>query len=199
TSSGIAVFAVTNTMLAFLLLETKGIHEDVMVVGMLWFVGGLGSWVTAILEYMNGKAFEFTVFACFGAYYFSYAATMTPSFSVKTGYTTTNEFQNAIALLFLAWFFLFLLFAIAGIKTNLVLLTIFTSVTLTAAFVSASHFMTAMGEDGTALNLQKAAGAFLMLGAMAGWYDLTHMLLKDQKIRWALPLGELNGYRDIQV
>lgn len=80
---------------------------------------------------------------------------MTPAFSVNSGYTTTNEFQNAIALLFLAWFFLFLLFTIAGIKTNLVLLTIFVSVTLTAAFVSASHFMTAMGEDNTALNLQK--------------------------------------------
>jgi hypothetical protein len=80
---------------------------------------------------------------------------MTPAFSLKSGYTTTNEYQNAIALLFLAWFFLFLLFTIAGIKTNLVLLTIFTSVTLTAAFVSASHFMTAMNEDGTALNLQK--------------------------------------------
>lgn len=39
-------------MLAFLLLETKGIPEDVIIVGMLWFVGGLGSWVTAILEYM---------------------------------------------------------------------------------------------------------------------------------------------------
>jgi succinate-acetate transporter protein len=52
TYSGIAVFAVTNTMLAFVLLETKGIHEDVIIVGMLWFVGGLGSWVTAILEYM---------------------------------------------------------------------------------------------------------------------------------------------------
>jgi hypothetical protein len=80
---------------------------------------------------------------------------MTPAFSVNSGYTTTNEFQNAIALLFLAWFLLFLLFTIAGIKTNLVLLTIFTSATLTAAFVSASHFMTAMDEDGTALNLQK--------------------------------------------
>ena len=103
----------------------------------------------------DGKAFEFTVFACFGAYYFSYATTMTPAFSVNSGYTTTNEFHNAIALLFLAWFFLFLLFTIAGIKTNLVLLTIFISVTLTAAFVSASHFMTAMGDDGTALSLQK--------------------------------------------
>jgi GPR1/FUN34/yaaH family len=80
---------------------------------------------------------------------------MTPAFFVNSKYTTTNEFQNAIALLFLAWFFLFLLFTIAGVKTNLVLLTIFTSVTLTAAFVSASHFMTAMNEDSTALNLQK--------------------------------------------
>jgi hypothetical protein len=38
-----------------------------------------------------------------------------------------------------------------------------------------------------------------MLGALAGWYDLTHTLFKDQKMRWALPLGELNGYRDSQV
>ncbi|KAH6668257.1 GPR1/FUN34/yaaH family-domain-containing protein [Halenospora varia] len=181
---GIAVFSVTNTMLAFLLLETKGIHEDVIIVGMLWF---------------GGKAFEYTVFACFGAYYFSYATTMTPAFSVNSGYTTTNEFQNAIALLFLAWFFLFILFTIAGIKTNLVLFTIFVSVTLTAAFVSASHFVTAMGADNTALNLQKTAGAFLMLGALAGWYDLTHILFKDQKMRWAFPLGELNGHRDSQI
>jgi succinate-acetate transporter protein len=52
TFSGIAVFAVTNTMLVFFLLQTRGVHEDVMIVGMLWFAGGLGSWVTAILEYM---------------------------------------------------------------------------------------------------------------------------------------------------
>jgi hypothetical protein len=39
-------------MLAFLLLQTKGISQDVMIVGMLWFTGGLGSWVTAFLEYL---------------------------------------------------------------------------------------------------------------------------------------------------
>jgi hypothetical protein len=80
---------------------------------------------------------------------------MTPAFSVNSGYTTTSEFHNAIALLFLAWSLLFLLFTIVGTKTNLVLLTIFISVTLTAAFVSASHFMTALGENSTALSLQK--------------------------------------------
>jgi hypothetical protein len=39
-------------MLAFLLLQTKGISQDVMIVGMLWFTGGLGSWITAFLEYL---------------------------------------------------------------------------------------------------------------------------------------------------
>ena len=35
-----------------------------------------------------------------------------------------------------------------------------------------------------------------MLGALAGWYYLTYTLFKDQKMRWALPLRELNSYRD---
>jgi hypothetical protein len=38
-----------------------------------------------------------------------------------------------------------------------------------------------------------------MLGSLAGWYDLMHTLFKAQKIRWVLPLGELNGYRNSQV
>jgi hypothetical protein len=84
---------------------------------------------------------------------------MTPAFSVISSYPTMTEFHNAIALLFLAWSFLFLLFTIAATKTNLVLLSRFISVTLTAAFVSASHFMTAMNEDNTALNLQKVCSS----------------------------------------
>ena len=50
--SGLAVFAVTNTMLSFLLLQTRGIRDKAMIVGMLWFTGGLGSWLTAVLEYV---------------------------------------------------------------------------------------------------------------------------------------------------
>jgi hypothetical protein len=80
---------------------------------------------------------------------------MTPIFSISSDYAGTDGFDNAIALLFLSWSFLFLLFAIVGTKTNVVLLWIFISVTMTAAFVSASHFTAAMHNNPTAINLQK--------------------------------------------
>ena len=38
-----------------------------------------------------------------------------------------------------------------------------------------------------------------MLGSLAGWYNLPHTLFKDQKMRWALPLGKLNDHSNSQV
>ena len=95
----------------------------------------------------NGNNLGFTVFASFGAYYFSFATTMTPAFGLEAAYSNTDEYNNAIAILFLCWSFLFLLFVIVGIRTNLVLVGIFVSVTLTAVFVSASHFVAPKHQD----------------------------------------------------
>ena len=68
----------------------------------------------------NGKNLGFTVFASFGAYYFSFATTMTPTFDLETAYVNKDEFHDAIAILFLSWSLLFLLFVIIGIRTSLV-------------------------------------------------------------------------------
>ena len=166
----------------------------------------------------NGNNLGFTVFASFGAYYFSYATTMTPAFGLEAAYSNTDEYNNAIAILFLCWSFLFLLFVIVGIRTNLVLVGIFVSVTLTAVFVSASHFVAAKHQDTIAATFEKVrysvsthfylvqeadkfktAGTCLMIGAIAGWYFVAHLLIKDQGFTFELPRGDLRPTVVVQV
>ncbi|KAG4427301.1 hypothetical protein IFR05_017216 [Cadophora sp. M221] len=129
---------------------------------------------------------------------------MTPAFGLEAAYVNTDESNNAIAILFLSWSFLFLLFVVVGIRTNLVLVGIFVSVTVTAVCVSASHFLAAMHQNTISVKLEKAdrfkiAGICLVLGSLAGWYNVAHLLFKDQGFSFVLPLGDLGPTRVVQI
>ncbi|KAG4431303.1 hypothetical protein IFR05_013214 [Cadophora sp. M221] len=124
---------------------------------------------------------------------------MTPAFGLQAAYVNTDESNNAIAILFLSWSFLFLLFVVVGIKTNLVLVGIFVSVTVTAVCVSASHFLAAMHQNTISIKLEKIAGICLILGSLAGWYNVAHLLFKDQGFSFVLPLGDLGPTRVVQI
>ena len=152
--SGISVFAVTNTMIALFLMQVRGIkHVDVLC-GMLWFTGGIASWITAIFELLLGNTFAWTVFGSFGGYYFAFASTLTPSFQIGQGYPP-EQLNQQLGVFFCCWATLFFIFLLASLRTNAIFVWIFTTVDTTAWLLAASYFQAAAGNSGSAVRLAK--------------------------------------------
>ncbi|PWN47344.1 hypothetical protein IE53DRAFT_254762 [Violaceomyces palustris] len=191
TALGIAVFAVSNTMIAMILMQFRGVTHTNIYVGQLWFSGGLGSFITAIFELLIGNTFAYTVFGAFTGYYFSIAAVFTPAFGIQAAYPTNEEFFNALSIFYYAYDILFLVFLIASLRTNVVFIWILFFVVLTGALLGASFSKVGEGQLEVAVQLQKASGAMLFIASMAGWYLLAVQLFAANEFNIKLPVGDL--------
>ncbi|KAH6972333.1 GPR1/FUN34/yaaH family-domain-containing protein [Ilyonectria sp. MPI-CAGE-AT-0026] len=98
--SGISVFAVANNGCSLHLMQVRGIQHTNVLSGILWFTGGVASWVSCIFELLMGNTFAYYVFGSFGGYYFAYAATLTPAFAIAAGYSDAAEYANSIGVSF---------------------------------------------------------------------------------------------------
>jgi len=152
---GIAVFAVANTLIALHLMQVHGVKHNNVLVGILWFTGGVASWVSCIFELLLGNTFAYCVFGSFGGYYFAYATILTPSFQVQQGYESAEEFSNYIGVFFCVWASLFFIFLIASLRTNIIFVWIFVTVDATAWCLAGSNFAAGAGETDLALRLAK--------------------------------------------
>jgi succinate-acetate transporter protein len=196
-SLGISVFAVTNTMIALYLMQVRGIQHTNLLVGMLWFTGGVASWLTCIFEVLLGNTFAYCVFGSLGGYYFAFACTLTPSFQIASGYSDAAEYSNALGVFFCVWASLFFIFLLASMKTNLIFVWIFTMVDITAWLLAGAYFRSAAGNAVTAAALQKAGGAFLFACSMGSWYLLIIQLTEAVEFGFKFPIGALSKPKDL--
>ncbi len=142
-------------MIALFLMQVRGIEHSNVLVGVLWFTGGIASWLTAILELFLGNTFAWCVFGSFAGYYFAFASVLTPSFGIAAAYTDPAELNNGLGVFFCVWASLFLIFLGASVRTNLIFVWIFTLVDATAWLLAASYFQAAAGNTAAAIRLQK--------------------------------------------
>jgi len=56
-----------------------------------YFFGGLLLILAALLEWLMGNTFPSVVFAAYGAFFFSFGGTLTPSFSAFASYAASGE------------------------------------------------------------------------------------------------------------
>ncbi|KAL1895474.1 hypothetical protein Sste5346_005282 [Sporothrix stenoceras] len=191
TTLGICVYAVANTMIALHLMQVRGIQHSNVLVGVLWFVGGFGSWLVCVLELLKGNTFAYTVFGSFAGYYFAYAATLTPAFQIAAGYSSTEEYNNSLGVFFAVWATLFFFYFFVSFKTNVVFVWIFANVDATVWCLAAAYFQAGSGHAASALRLNKAAGGLLLAASMGGWYMLLQELMEGVGFTYSLPLGSL--------
>jgi succinate-acetate transporter protein len=103
----------------------------------------------------DGRTFNVTIFASFGAYYFCIAATLTPAFATAPGYASSSDYENALGLLSLCWGSAFMIFTIASRKKKVVVQLILILLTLATYFLSVAHFMAGSQHIKVANRVQK--------------------------------------------
>lgn len=170
--------------------------------GVFYFFGGMLMTVGAILEFILGNTFPFVVFGTFGAFWLSFAATLTPYFNATAAYVTPEtpaalkatppEFMATFAFFLLYMGLLCLVYLICALRTNLIFIMIFA--TLVPAFcLLASVFW--HGSQGILVpHQQTAAGALTFITSLLGWYLFFVQLLASVDFPLNLPVGDTSRF-----
>jgi uncharacterized protein len=143
-------------MIALFLMQVRGIQHTDVQLGMLWFTGGVASWLTAIFELLCGNTFAWTVFGSFGGYYFSYASILTPTFRIGADYPK-EQLEQQLGVFYCCWATLFLVFLAMSVRTNLLYVFVFTTVDVTTWLLAFKSFQAAAGNTEIAMKLTRVS------------------------------------------
>ncbi|KAL2219308.1 transcriptional activator of ethanol catabolism AlcS [Thermoascus aurantiacus ATCC 26904] len=155
-------------------------------VGVFYFIGGLLMLLSGILEFILGNTFTFVVLGSFGGFWFSMGATLTPFY----GATSTPQFNESFAFYYLFWGILCFMYLICSLRTNIVFMVIFLTLTIGFELLAGASWQLANGNTGLAHNLNVAAGAFVFVSCLAGWYLVFVQLLASVDFPFTLPVGD---------
>ncbi|KAL0930485.1 GPR1/FUN34/YaaH-class plasma membrane protein [Colletotrichum truncatum] len=175
-------------------------------IGSYYFFGGLLMFVGGLLEWVLGNTFPSVVFTTFGAFWFSFGATLTPSFAAFSSYApagaksgaeglATKGFNASFGFFTLAMAMICVVFLVCSLRTNFVFFIIFLTLTATFALITAGYWFLAMNytaNSAFAAQLLEAAGACGFVACMAGWYLIFAILLASLDFPVELPVGDLS-------
>lgn len=156
--------------------------------------------IGSVLEFILGNTFPFVVFGSFGAFWLSYAATLTPFYNASIAYDPSNPdasamdptFANTFAFFHLYMGLLCLIYLCCALRTNICFFLIFLSLVPAFGLLAASYWKLAEGRAATALHCQHAAGGFVFAVCLLGWYLLFAQLMASVDFPINFPVGDLS-------
>ncbi|KAH0553151.1 hypothetical protein GP486_006664 [Trichoglossum hirsutum] len=170
--------------------------------GVYMFMGGLLMIIGSVMEYYLGDTFSFVVFAALGGFWLSFAATLIPWFNAAGYYSKSGTdpiegaanpaYQSGFAFFLLFMGVLCLVFLVCSLRTNIVLVVIFVTLTVAFPMLSGADWQAAQGNLLLAQDLQKIAAAFLFVTSIAGWYAFVGSMLQALDFPFDLPMGALH-------
>ncbi|KAK3703632.1 hypothetical protein LTR37_014328 [Vermiconidia calcicola] len=179
--------------------------EGAALVGVFFFFGGMLQIIGAVMEWIIGNTFPFVVFASYGAFYLALGATFTPHYNAHGAYTDREtytdrrtgatprvdrrgDFRSTYAFFFLALTILTFCYLLASLRTN-ILVIMFFFVDMAFLMMTSAYWIGSAGVSG---RLQTAAGAFIFIFCLFGWYLFLALILRALDFPWSLPLGDLS-------
>lgn len=168
-----------------------------------FFFGGVLMIIGGVLEFFIGNTYPCCVFLNYGAFWMSYGGTLLPQFNAYAPYAPADATSAAEGLLtqgFNASFGFFILsiglvtffFLICSIRTNIVFVVIFFSLTMCVGFITGAYWQLAQGNAVLAGKLLVGGGACSFVTTAGGWWLLLVQLLAAVDFPINLPVGDLS-------
>jgi len=145
-----------------------------VIAGIAFFYGGLAQFVSGIWEHRAGNTFGSTMYVSLGAFWFSFAALLIPTF----GGGMSSLPRAALGIYLLAWAIFTLLLFVASLRTNLVTMVLTLLLTLTLLTLGLTDFGMGLGLLG---------GYLGVLTALVAWYAALAGLLASTRGMFSLP------------
>ncbi|EXJ67633.1 uncharacterized protein A1O5_08979 [Cladophialophora psammophila CBS 110553] len=184
-------------------------------IGLFFFFGGMLQVLGCVLELIIGNTFPFVVFACYGAFWLAMGATLQPDFNAQAYYTThpggPEQFYSSFAFFFMVMALVTFFFLIASLRTNVTFVLVFFFIDLAFIMLMATYWTLAEGKTAILLENVKrqvnhfrveyphkaarvvgAAGAFVFVFCVFGWYLFFTMILLAVDFPLNLPTGDLS-------
>ncbi|OQU94530.1 hypothetical protein CLAIMM_00879 [Cladophialophora immunda] len=166
------------------------------IIGLFFFFGGMLQVLGCVLEFIIGNTFPFVVFACYGAFWLAMGATLQPDFNAQAYYTThpggAEQFYSSFAFFFMVMALVTFFFLVASLRTNITFVLVFFFIDLAFIMLMATYWTMAEGKTAIAGKCQKAAGAFVFVFCVFGWYLFFTMILMAVDFPLNLPTGDLS-------
>ncbi|KAF9891596.1 hypothetical protein FE257_003607 [Aspergillus nanangensis] len=158
--------------------------------GLCVFMGGAAQFVAGVMQFRVGNTFGSTVHCSYGAFWLSYAMFMIPELNIEGAYGgDTRAYHFALGIYLTLWCFLTLLFFIAALRTNIVILLLFFFLWLAFLFLAIANYV--VTDDPTpGVRLNKAGGAFAVICAAVAFYGGASGLMLPETTFVRFPLGE---------
>jgi len=174
-------------------------------VGAYYFFGGLLMILGSFLEFILGNTFPFVVFGTFGAFWLTFAATLTPQYNASIAYDPTNPAASSSNPVFASTFAYFqlymgllcLVYFVCSLRTNIIFMMIFLLLVPAFGCLAGMFWKIAEGTAAaaaTAGTLQHAAGGLTFVICLLGWYLFFVQLLASVDFPLNLPVGDLSRF-----
>jgi len=187
---GLFSFASTTFILSLYNLQTRGITEPNLVVGMAIFCGGLGQLLAGMWEFPKGNTFGATAFSSYGAFWLSYATILLPGSGIIAAYgENVDQLTSAIGIYLTCWCIVTVFFGIATLGKGIAFIALF-------GFLAVTFAVLANGAFGGVAMVTKAGGALGVITAFIAYYiGLSELLSAEENPVFTLPLGSFNQKR----
>ncbi|KAH6976981.1 GPR1/FUN34/yaaH family-domain-containing protein [Ilyonectria robusta] len=171
------------------------------------FMGGLLMLVGGLLEWVLGNSFPAVVFCSFGGFWFSYGATLIPSFAAYASYApagaesaaeglSTTGFNASFGFWLLFMGVLTTIFFVCSLRTNVAFVVIFFSLQICFYLLTAGFWALARDNVGNANLANKliiGGGACGFVCCLSGWYILIAIMLAVVDFPVQIPVGDLSS------
>ncbi|KAK4704139.1 uncharacterized protein P7C70_g2075, partial [Phenoliferia sp. Uapishka_3] len=197
TPMGIASFLLCLTPFSALLMGWQGATttDAATQVGAYYFIGGLGLFISGLLEWVLGNTFPATVFTTFGGFWFAFGFLLQPSQGIATALDGAlgKEYNTGVAIYLIWWALLTFIYMIAALRTNVVFVLLFGFLEITFCLLIATFLRIGNQNFTNLASYLHAAGAFGFLTSLMGWYLLIVLIFGSTGIPLALPVGDLSN------
>lgn len=151
----------------------------------------------SFLEFILGNTFPFVVFGSFGAFWLTFASTLTPMYNAAAAYepndpskaTANPEFMSTFAFFQVYMGVLCFVYMVVALRTNIIFFLIF--LLLVPAFGCLAAYFFGHGANA---QLAVAAGGLTFVICLLGWYLFFVQLLAAVDFPLNLPVGDLSRF-----
>lgn len=164
------------------------VGPDQAVVGLAIFFGGAAQFVAGVMEFVCGNTFGTTVHCSYGAFWLAFAMFLLPSVGIKDAYgSDAHAFSFAVGIFLILWCFLTLLFLIAALRTNIIIVIVLFFLMLAFLFLSVAQFISTTHPNAS-VKVNKAGGVISIICAFFAFWAGAAQLMTEKTTMVKVPL-----------
>ncbi|KAK7204326.1 GPR1/FUN34/yaaH family-domain-containing protein [Myxozyma melibiosi] len=174
------------------------------------FVGGLLLFTAGLLEFFLGNTFPFVVFCAFAGFWFSFAATLIPSFNAYGAYAASSEsaasgistqgFEASFGFYLLFWTVFVMILLVCSLRTNFCFFFLFFTLEFCFICLTVGYFRLSEASAVSGSKLVQAGGGFALACGLTGFYIFLSLMLVAVDFPYLLPVGDIShlmvGYQE---